>query len=156
PSQVKDRDLAVWLAPAGTRRQIVRHPRPHEWHASQIDLIWETAKQTMDAALAEENRVVAKQERGRIAHHERQALAQDVTRAKKALREARRSYEQVDLFRWRVRRILDGTTDISRCPVCGTPADPARAFKRDANFYQFTCSDCNARWGVRTCRCGER
>jgi hypothetical protein len=155
PSQLRDRDLPLWLAPAGARLQIVRHPRPHEWHASQIDMIWETAKQNMDAALAEEKRVVAKQERGRIAPHQRQALAQDVTRSKKALREARRLYEQVDLFRCEVRRILC-TADISNCPVCSTPADPALAFKRDANFYQFACSDCNARWGVRTCRCGER
>ena len=156
PSQLGDRDLALWLAPVGSRLQVVRHPRPDEWHASQIDVIWETAKRTMDAALADEKRAVAKQERGRIAPHQRQALAQDVTRSKKALSEARRLYEQLDLFRCEVRRILDGTTDISRCPVCGTPADPALAYKRDANFYQFTCSDCNARWGVRTCRCGER
>jgi hypothetical protein len=128
---------------------ILRHPCPHEWSATDIDGISEASKRALRAAEVEEARVIALQERGRTAPHERKALAQSLARSKKEVVEVGRAYESVDLFRREIRQTLEETADISECPVCRTSADPALGFRSDTKFYEFRCSDRNAQWGIR-------
>jgi hypothetical protein len=118
--------------------------------------MWDTARTKLQTAEESERQVVAMLESGRTAHHKRKALAQEAARSKKELGDARVAYRQLDLLWNDLRRILEDNADISDCPVCGTPADPTLDLRRDANFYEFSCSDCGAQWGVRTCRCGVR
>jgi hypothetical protein len=145
--------MPPWLFRVGNELRVLRHPRPHERRGFDIDAVWETAKRTLATAEDEERRLNGVERRGRTPHHERKALAQDAARSRADVRTARTAFYQVDTFKREIERILADHSDVSNCPACGSAADTANGYKHDAKFYEFTCGDCKAQWGVRTCRC---
>jgi hypothetical protein len=156
PQELVARPCPRWFRMVGHSLLVVRHPRRDEWSASDIDGIHERAQEAVRAAEDVERKTIEAKERRRTAPHEQKVLAQNVRMAKRAIVEARSAYEVVDRFRSQIQRLLQDTEDVSECPVCKTPADPVLGFRWDQKFYEFTCGDCNAQWGVRTCHCGER
>jgi hypothetical protein len=65
PPQLQDRQSPRWLSIAGNRVAILRHPRPHEWSATDIDGISEASKRALRAAEVEEARVADSDEENR-------------------------------------------------------------------------------------------
>jgi hypothetical protein len=156
PSSLSQTPLPRWLAFEEDRIIILRHPRGDERRRWDFDSIWQAARQSLDSAVAQRDRAVARQERDRIAPHERRAVALQVARSRKTVEDAQRRFDELDLFRREFERTLDSTEDTSICLVCGSEADLTRGFTSDTNFYEYRCDDCNARWGVRTCSCNQR
>jgi hypothetical protein len=79
---------------------------PAEWRRWELDSIWKRAKKNLDFEIAELERGVARQERGRIAHPEQRAAAQELARLRKAVAEAQRQLEELDVFRQEIVRML--------------------------------------------------
>ena len=156
PADLSRSLLPSWLSLRQDGLFILRRVREGEWRRWELDSIWQRAKQNLDVETAKFDQAVAKQERGRIAPHERKAAAQEVSRQRKVVAEAQRKYEELDVFRQEIVRTLEQSEDSSICPACGSQADLLGGFKPDTRYYEYRCDDCNARWGVRTCSCNQR
>lgn len=156
PSDLSRSLLPSWLSLRQEGLFILRRVREGEWQRWELDSIRQRVKQNLDVETAKLDQVVAKQERGRVAPHERKAAAQEIWRQRKVVTEAQRKFEELDVFRQEIVRTLEQSEDSSICPACGSQADLLGGFKPDTRYYEYRCDDCNARWGVRTCTCNQR
>jgi hypothetical protein len=156
PSNLPQSLLPNWLSLRQDGLFILRRVREGEWQRWELDSIWQRTKQNLDIETAKLDQVVARQERGRIAPHERKATAQEISRQRKVVAEGQRKFEELDVFRQEIVRTLEQSEDNSICPACGRQADLLGGFKPDTRYYEYRCDDCNARWGVRTCSCNQR
>jgi hypothetical protein len=155
PSSVDAAKLPRWVSgDANGNVTILRHPRQGELTGLDIDDLVESSKFAIETIEEAEGRVLA--QLGRAAHHERKALRHEVTKLQRELMEKRKLHDSLNEFDREIRSILQ-FADVSVCPICKTPADPASGPRQQSRFYEYRCTDCHAAWGVRICKvCHKR